>query len=83
MQDEISSLEFAEWQAYYRLEPFGEQVVDARLAHLMAWIGNVFGGKRKVKPADVLLRWDTDEDEDVPVSTKVMQIFGALAARKK
>lgn len=82
MQDEISSREFAEWQAYYRLEPFGESVTDVRLAHLMAWIGNMFS-KKKIKPGDVTLRWDSaGQDDGVSVDDKVLKIFGAMAKKK-
>lgn len=83
MQDEISSREFAEWQAYYRLEPFGQHVMDIRLAHLMAWIGNALGSKKKISARDVMLRWDEDEENDVPVADRVRAIFGLLAHRKK
>lgn len=77
MQDEISSREFAEWQAYYRLEPFGERVTDVRLANLLALIASGLGGK-KVDPKDMLVEWGAGEDEvnDEMVANKVMAIFG-------
>ena len=37
----MSSREFTEWLAYYRLEPFGPEADDARLAQLLALIANV------------------------------------------
>jgi hypothetical protein len=37
----VSSREFAEWLAYYRLEPFGPEADDARMAQLLALTANV------------------------------------------
>ena len=40
-QAAVSSREFAEWIAYARLEPFGPEADDYRLAQLLALIANV------------------------------------------
>ena len=37
----MSSREFTEWLAYARLEPFGPEADDQRMAQLMALIANV------------------------------------------
>jgi len=37
----VSSREFTEWLAYARLEPFGPEADDQRMAQLMALIANV------------------------------------------
>jgi hypothetical protein len=40
-QRAVSSREFTEWLTYYRLEPFGAETDDHRMAQLMALIANV------------------------------------------
>lgn len=44
-QREVSSAEFAEWIAYYTVEPFGEQRADLRSAIIATVIANVNRGK--------------------------------------
>lgn len=60
----MSSREFAEWLAYYNLEPFGEVRADLRMATLAALIANANRDARKRKepytPRDFML---TFEDE--------------------
>lgn len=36
----MSALEFAEWQAYYSLEPFGERRADYRTAQIVQMMAN-------------------------------------------
>lgn len=45
MQTEIDSAEFAEWQAFYLLEPFGGEVADRRHGAAMALQANAQRGK--------------------------------------
>jgi hypothetical protein len=40
-QAAVSSREFTEWLAYARLEPFGSEADDHRMAQLLALIANV------------------------------------------
>jgi len=42
--DEMSAAELAEWQAFYRVEPFGE--AWQQTGQICAMIGNAAGGKR-------------------------------------
>jgi|SRR5688500_10845477 len=50
-QQEVSSREFIEWMAYYRLEPFGELRSDLRNGITASVIANVNRDKkRKPKP---------------------------------
>lgn len=46
MQD-LSSKELAEWQAYERVEPFGERRMDIRFAMLAMTISNIWRGKNQ------------------------------------
>jgi hypothetical protein len=44
-------MEFTEWLAYSRLEPFGPEADDARMAQLMALIANVNRDPKRRKTA--------------------------------
>lgn len=67
-QQRISALEFAEWMAYYRIEPFGEDRDDLRHGILCAVIAGLFAPKGKEpKPEDFIPRFD-DEAKDTGVS---------------
>jgi hypothetical protein len=54
----ISSRELSEWQAYARLEPFGEQRADLRAGIIAAVIASAFRNPKKRKdpfsPADFM-----------------------------
>lgn len=85
----MSSAEFAEWQAFDRLEPVGGPHLD-RLFQRLAWV--VFnsarmGSQHKVDPMkleDFEFKWWETEDEDadvvpgVDLETKTKGIFGML-----
>lgn len=50
----ISSQEFTEWQAYYSLEPFGQEPDDLRAATLAALTANANrDGKKQPRPFTV------------------------------
>lgn len=46
-QQEIDAPEFAEWLAYYSIEPFGEERGDLRAGIVAAQIANAFRGKNQ------------------------------------
>lgn len=46
-QLEITSAEFAEWMAYYNVEPFGEERADLRQAITTSVLANAHRGKGK------------------------------------
>ena len=77
----MSSREFTEWLAYYRLEPFGPEADDARMAHLMALIANVNRDPKRRKtpwtPGDFLPRRGPRPAE---VETLRPRIDAAMAA---
>ena len=53
------SREFAEWQAYYELEPWGEERADLRAGIVASTIANVNRGKGKsFKPGDFMPEFD-------------------------
>lgn len=53
----IDSSEFAEWMAFYRIEPWGEERADYRSAMIAQVMANIFRGKnsRPHKVEDFLL----------------------------
>lgn len=61
-QQEIDSAEFAEWMAFYRLEPWGRDVEDRPAALVASTIANVNrSAKRKpYKIDDFMLHYDRE-----------------------
>ena len=54
----MSNREFVEWQAYYGLEPFGEERADLRAGIVSATVANAAGGRgkgRAAKPTDFMV----------------------------
>jgi hypothetical protein len=82
----VSSREFTEWLAYARLEPFGSEADDHRMAQLLALIANVNRDprrrKRPYRPEDFLLqrgpRTEPDPDALRPRIDAAMAAFGGL-----
>ncbi len=58
----MSSAEFAEWMAYYAIEPFGEERADLRMGILASLIANVNRDSKKQRepfaPADFMPKFD-------------------------
>lgn len=57
LQQRISSREFIEYLAYFRLNPFGEERADLRMAISTATIANRLAGSKKdlIKPQDLMI----------------------------
>ena len=63
---EISSREFAEWAAYYEIEPFGEERADLRAGVVASMVGNSAGGKQgggSFEPADFVMSFGQRETD--------------------
>lgn len=67
----ISSLELSEWQAFYTIDPFGEERADMRAAMMAANVANAWKDKkqRTFKLKDFMLNFDPPE----PQSTDQMK----------
>jgi hypothetical protein len=85
----VSSREFTEWLAYARLEPFGSEADDHRMAQLLALIANVNRDpsrrRRPYSPADFLSQRGPRSEPD-PESLRqgidaAMAAFGGLKRR--
>lgn len=59
-QVEIDAAEFAEWMAYYTMEPWGEDRSDLRAGIIASTIANTQRGKRTkaFKPSDFMPNFD-------------------------
>jgi hypothetical protein len=87
-QESISSLEFSEWMAFARLQPFGESRMDYRFAMLAALVANLWTDSRKKRwtPDDFMpdfeqaldAREAQEEAKPVSVADKVKAFFGML-----
>ena len=84
-QQEISSVEFAEWVAYYQLEPFGEDRADLRCGNITSTLINGFtalGGKTgNSKATDFILGdYDLPQERTREKGVAMGKIFAQIAA---
>lgn len=63
-QQEIDAVEYTEWLAYHKLNPFGEQRADLRAGIIASVVASVFG-KKTYKASDFMPDF---ECEDKPVN---------------
>ena len=76
----ISPREFAGWKEYYKVEPFGEQRNDLRIAVLICYMVNQF-----LRPKTA---WQTDQilpfiDIDPPATPKQAEYNRGVALERK
>ena len=78
----MSSAEFAEWQAYDRLEPFGPWRADLNAGIVASTIANVNRGKNRkaYAPKDFMPDWDPP---DAPPKDLHGRLSTAIAAAEK
>lgn len=88
-QARMSSKEFAEWMAFYRIQPFGERRADFRFGSLQALMANVNRDPKKSKEftpdmftPDFEKALDEQEAQDaIPaheqVWNKIRSVFGS------
>ena len=64
MLSEITSRQFAEWMAYSRLEPWGEDRDDLRMGIVASVIANSNRGKGKkpYKPQDFMPNFEPEDE---------------------
>ena len=80
-QREISSAEFAEWIAYDRIDPFGEERADLRAAIIAATVANAFRGKngKTFMPVDfmpLVAREGSREQTPTEMKNQLKTAFG-------
>jgi hypothetical protein len=86
MLAQMDSAELTEWQAYYGLEPFGQERADLRAGIISATVANAMTTRegRSFEPRDFMPVFDRQERE---VNSAVMAGFNrarmAVVARRK
>ncbi len=84
-QREIDSREFSEWQAYYRLEPFGYDRHDLNNGILCSLVANALGGKKSksYKPEDFMPKFDRKRKQtDTDMGAVVQRALEAARSAK-
>ena len=89
-QQEVSSREFAEWQAYDRLDPIGDERADIAAGIVASVVANTNRDERKraepFKPGDFMANYDgrapAREDSRVMVEKLKMGLRAAVKSKK-
>jgi len=78
---EIYSDEFSEWIAYYRLEPFGEIINDARQARGDMLLANMNRGKnqRTYKVGDFMPKYGSKPSKPKQSINSMRQVMSSYA----
>lgn len=79
----MSSEEWTYWQAYYQLDPWGEERADYRIAVLDALFANAWRGKnsRKFEPKDFMPEFGRASGEQTPEEMRaICEMWGALGS---
>ena len=73
-------MEFAEWQAFYRLSPWGDERADLRAGIIASTVANVHRDRksRSYKPADFIPRYGPVRPQSPGVLLAKMQAFAAV-----
>jgi len=83
MLSRMSGQELTDWEAYYRLEPFGAERGDLQAGIVAATLVNSFQGKgaKPVQPSDFLLQFSPDPRKAKTQDwTQMLDTVKALAA---
>jgi len=72
-QQEVNSREFAEWGAYYRLEPFGEWRADVRSASVAHILANANAPKGRTYTMDDFMYFERKEPKTNEERAEEMQ----------
>lgn len=89
--DRMSSAEFAEWMAFYTIEPFGEERADLRQAMTTSAVNNSIQAQAKTpkwtKPEDFMPFSNKAETQpktqDVASPEALLARFNALTSKKQ
>lgn len=87
----MSSSEVARWQAYERLEPWGEERGDLRNGILAALVANLTRGQgqKAYGPADFMPDYEPKEEEarapaaDHSLAAKALRVFSLFKTKRK
>lgn len=78
MLAEMSSRHVAEWMAYYRLEPWGEERADRRSAIIATTIANIHRGKNRApyKIEQFMPKFDRPRQHWKDIKERFARAFG-------
>lgn len=87
----MSAKRFAEWQAYYQVEPFGPPAGYWQAGLIASTLANVHRTKKSQKaltPEDFMPRAmtqgaDGEPDDQVDVGAQALQVFQAIAEQQR
>lgn len=86
LAEELTSQEFSEWIAFYRIEPFGPQVDDLRAGVIAATMANTGRAKnsKAYQPADFFpsLRDEPDNSDRMTVDETKNAVARALGVTR-
>lgn len=72
----MSSTQLAEWMAFYRLEPWGDERADMRAGIVASTIANVNRDAKKrpkpYTPGDFMPQYDTQEEDPEEAAMRLM-----------
>ena len=86
MLDKLTSSQLAEWYAFDKLSPVGEQRADFRASYLAMTMTNLAisingkKGSRLKEIKDFLLDWDSGKPKGTQSTDEIKRIFQAIGA---
>ena len=84
---EMSSLQLAEWLAFFQLEPWGEERADLRAGIIASTIANVNRSPKRKKayePKEFMPQFDAEpEDAETTAMRLMAQMQAALSGRTR
>lgn len=82
-QHRIGSTEFAEWLAFYQLEPFGDERADLRAAIMPFLFATAFRKRGKTRPSmdDFMVSSMLSDSTDEPMAVREMEMTLRRLAR--
>jgi hypothetical protein len=83
----LSARQMAEWQAYARIEPFGELRADARAGIIASTVQNLLRGKKSkaLKPVDIMPYLKEAQERGRPklsVADEIREAFGRFKRKE-
>lgn len=80
MMEEITWSQLLEWQAYYAIEPWGEERADLRAGIVASTMGNLWS-KRRVSPRDFMPDFGRRTRRQAPEQIASVLSMAARAAK--
>jgi hypothetical protein len=71
--ERIDALELSEWQAFYNLNPWGQERDDLRAGIIASTVANCMTDKSNWKPSDFMPKFGPPEPEPEPQTAEQMK----------